>query len=144
MQDQGPGINPGDAHQFVTLHEVLKGIFRQQVGIPWREIPDHHAGYHRRRCFIVDIHGAVIPDMGIRHHHDLAVIGWIGEDLLVSGHRGIEAQLTARLTSETDRFSGDDGPIGEGQFAGRRLLKQLVVCWIRHDGVWTKVDSASD
>ena len=36
---------------------------------------------------------AVVADVRLGHHHDLAAVGGVGEDLLVAGHRGVEHHL---------------------------------------------------
>ena len=46
-----------------------------------------------------DIFGidAVIADQGISHGDDLALVGRVGEDLLITGHGGVEHHLAGGL-----------------------------------------------
>ena len=36
----------------------------------------------------------VIPDKGIRHHENLALVGWVCQRFLIAGHIRIEHQLS--------------------------------------------------
>ncbi len=50
---------------------------------------------------------AVVADHRIGHRHDLAMIGGVGEDLLVAGHARVEDDLAIDLAP------GSEGPTGE-------------------------------
>jgi hypothetical protein len=61
---------------------------------------------------ILAIH-AGIADVGIGQGHDLTAVAWVGEDLLVSGHRGVEYNLTNRATCRTDSLAEKYRPVGK-------------------------------
>ena len=46
--------------------------------------------------------GAGVADMWIRQGDDLAAIRWIGQDLLIARHRGIEDDFTDSLAFGTN------------------------------------------
>ena len=58
-------------------------------------------------------------DMGKGEGDDLGSIGGIGEDLLVAGHGGVEADLADRLADRADAEAFDHLAIGEHQHGGR-------------------------
>ena len=54
------------------------------------------AAHRRRHGFDVFVIGADNADMGKGEGHDLPGIGRIGENLLIAGHGGVEADLAHR------------------------------------------------
>ena len=58
------------------------------------------------------------PDMGEGEGHDLGGVGRIGEDLLVAGHRGVEADFADRRADGADAVALDHVAVGERQHAG--------------------------
>src|SRR4029077_816950 len=79
----------------------------------------HHAAGARRRREVhgldVVVVGAHIADMGEREGDDLAGIGRIGEDFLVTGHGGVEADLADRLAGRAEAKSFEHGAVGQHQ-----------------------------
>ena len=79
----------------------------------------HHAARARRRREIdgldVLVIGADIADMGKREGDDLPRIGRIGEDLLIAGHRGIEADLADRVAGRAEANAFQHGAVREHQ-----------------------------
>ena len=66
--------------------------------------------------------GADIADVREREGDDLAGIGGIGEDLLVAGHRGVEAHLADRVAGRAEAEAFEHGAVGEHQEGGGRRL----------------------
>ena len=54
---------------------------------------------------MVDRVDPVVSDQRIRHRHDLPAIRRIGQHFLVTGHRGIEANLTDACSGRAKRFA---------------------------------------
>ena len=50
---------------------------------------------------------AVVADQGVGHGDDLAFIGRIGEDFLVTGHGGVKHHLPRGLTRPGKRAAGE-------------------------------------
>ena len=63
--------------------------------------------------------GADIADMREREGDDLPGIGRIGEDFLVAGHRGVEADLADRVAGRAEPHAFQHGAVGEHQERGR-------------------------
>ena len=59
---------------------------------------------------------AVVADLGVGHRDDLPAVARIGEDLLVAGHRGVEADLAVDLAFGAEGRSGKDGSVFQGKF----------------------------
>src|SRR5207302_9102021 len=63
--------------------------------------------------------GANIADMGKGEGDDLAGIGRIGEDLLIAGHRGIEADLADRMAGGAKAKALQQCAVGKDEQRGR-------------------------
>ena len=81
----------------------------------------------RGQVFDVFLVGADIADMGEGKGDDLAGIGRIGENFLVPGKCGIEADLRLADTRCAKAFAFDDRSVGQNQH-GRRLEFGPICC----------------
>src|SRR5262249_22592850 len=63
--------------------------------------------------FDVLVVGADIADMRECEGDDLSGIGGIGEDLLITRHRGVEADLADRMAGGAEALSFKDGAVGK-------------------------------
>ena len=54
---------------------------------------------------------------------DLAGIGGIGEDLLIAGHRGVEADLANGVAFGAEAKTFQHGAVGEHQQRGRFVVR---------------------
>src|SRR5690606_22441911 len=59
-----------------------------------------------------------VADMGIGQRNDLACVGGIGEDLLITGHGCIEHDLTDTVTVGADGLTVENAAVGEGENGG--------------------------
>ena len=64
---------------------------------------------------------ADIANVGEGEGDDLAGVGGIGEDLLVAGHRRVEAQLANRLALRSEPFAPHGPSVGEHHDSRRAL-----------------------
>ena len=68
--------------------------------------PEHDAADARERRHVhrldVLVVGADVADMGEGEGDDLAGVGGVGQDLLVAGHRGVEADLARGVADRAD------------------------------------------
>ena len=78
-------------------------------------MPDHQAGGVHAFGFGVLGVDAHVADVGVGEGDDLAGVGGIGEDLLITGHGGVEHHLADGDALGTDGFSVEHAAIGEGQ-----------------------------
>ena len=61
---------------------------------------------------------AVVADFRIGHRDDLAAIAGIGEDLLVAGHRGVEADFAVDFALGAEGNAGKNVPSSRASLAG--------------------------
>ena len=95
-------------------------------GIGDRGAQDHAARARRRRhvhrldVFVV---GADIADMREGEGDELPGIGGIGEDLLVAGHRGVEADLADGVAFRAEAKTLQHGTVGKHEERGRFVVR---------------------
>ena len=87
---------------------------RQLLGEQW-QVADHEAGGIDLRGFQILGRGAGIADVRIGERDDLAGVGGIGEDFLVSGQRGIENDFASGVALGSDGLAAEDGTVRQRQ-----------------------------
>ena len=75
---------------------------------------------HRLDVFVV---GADIADMRKGEGDELPGIGGIGEDLLIAGHRGVEADFADGLAFRAEAKTFQHGAIGKHEERGRFVVR---------------------
>ena len=75
------------------------------IGVESGSLADDEARHPRRRGFTVLRVRTVVADERVRHRHQLARVGRIGEHLLVPGHASIEHDLTERDFMSADEVA---------------------------------------
>ncbi len=117
------GVDAGDADDAACLQpgvEMLRGAIVRRIGDASAQ--DDAARARRRRHvhrFDVFVVGSDISDMGKCEGDELPGIGRIGEDLLVTGHRRVEADFADRLAFRAEAEAFQHGAIGEHEERGR-------------------------
>src|SRR5262245_13393735 len=115
MARQCPRIKPFDADDSCRLHVVLESkpaapVARELTGFlhhePLRPNP------RRLNIFWSD---PIVTDVRTGHRNDLPLIGWIGQNLLVSGHGGVEYDFANCLAFVAERASFKYLPVSQGQ-----------------------------
>ena len=74
------------------------------------------AGQMRPAAFHVLGVDAVVADFRIGHRDDLTAVARIGQDLLISGHRGVEANFAVDFSLRAKRSAGKNGAVFQGEF----------------------------
>jgi hypothetical protein len=69
----------------------------------------------RRFPFVVFRGDAVVADERVGHGDDLAAVRGVGEDLLITGHGGIEAGFTGGGTGDAEGFTEKMDSVFEGE-----------------------------
>src|SRR4030042_3684975 len=97
MPDEGAGVDSFEADNVVGFEVVVERLGVSPVaGIIAIFLNDTAGGENLPR-FPICLVRAVVADQGIRHRDYLLVVGWIGENFLVAGHRRIEDNFAALL-----------------------------------------------
>ena len=65
----------------------------------------------RPAAFDVEAIDAIVAYQGIGHGDDLALVGGVGEDLLVAGHRGVEDDFALGSSGRAKGPAGEDGAV---------------------------------
>ena len=119
---QGAGVDagePDDAAALEPLIEMARGAVVGGIGD--RALQDHPARARRGRHvdgFDVFFVGADIADMREGEGDDLPGVGGIGEDFLVTRHRGIEADLADGGAGGAEAKALEYGAIGQHEEGG--------------------------
>jgi hypothetical protein len=74
----------------------------------------------RLRAFEIFFIDPVVPDLGIGHRDNLAAIARVGEDFLVAGHGGIEANFSIHFAGRAERGAGVNGTIFQSELGNLR------------------------
>src|SRR6516225_6905157 len=93
MPSQRAGIDALGARDVVFLQIFIKRHLAAPVAWCFAELFDDESAHVRLAALLVERVDSVVPDQRISHRHDLASIRWVGQDFLVAGHRGVEANL---------------------------------------------------
>ena len=115
---QLPGIDVGDAG-----HSRVAKIRRQIEHLAparrdARQIADYQSG--GEDALRLDVFGidAGVADVRTRQCDDLPGVGRIGEDFLVTGHRGVEHHLTGTRGFRTNGPAAEHSPVSEREDRG--------------------------
>ena len=76
---------------------------------------------------------AGIADEGIRHGDDLALVGRIGENFLVAGHRGVENNFSNSLSWKTMPFAAKNTAIFQQQRGPPEAADDTLIMVTLHD-----------
>ncbi|MGY2938896.1 hypothetical protein ACVWZ6_008498 [Bradyrhizobium sp. GM6.1] len=116
------------AARLQPLVEVLGGAIVRGIGD--RGAQDHAARAGRRghvhRLDVVVV-SADIADMREGEGDELAGIRGIGEDLLIAGHRGVEADLADGLAFGAEAKAFEHRAVGKHQQRGRFVVRPSVI-----------------
>ena len=97
-------------------------------GLRYRRVdnaaPDTGGGGEIRRLDVLGI-GAGVADMREGKHHDLPGIGRIGEDFLISGNRGVEANLARGLSNRANAEALNNQAVGQNN---RSCVRAIAPC----------------
>ena len=112
-------VDAFDADHAVVGEVVVERLTGSEVGVSARQLLDGEALDPGLFAFDVFVGDAVVADLRAGHDHDLPAIGWIGEDLLVAHHGGVEDDLAEARTPSAKGRADKDGSILESELADR-------------------------
>jgi hypothetical protein len=137
----GAGIDVAYTGQIVALQPVIERLDRAPVGgVGDVAADDHTSGSRRDRLDIFEI-GADISDMRKCEGDDLPGVRRIGDDLLVAGHRGIEADFADRMAGGPDAFAPENRAVSQhqrGRGPARRGVGRACGLWRCHDELFAR------
>ena len=151
---QRAGVDAGDGDDAARLQpvvEVLASAPARWLGDGSAQHAAAHASRSEARALQILVVGADIADMREGEGDDLPGIRRVGQDLLIAGHRRVEADLADRDAGSTCAFALGHGAVGEHEEGGRRLLSPardgararrhglsgLSVCSVVHLVLWS-------
>ena len=112
---QRPGVDtlePGD----IMLFQIgIQRTLIAEIAAPFRQAAHHKSLRPGADRLIVLMVHAIVADQGIGHHNTLARIGRIGQDLLITHHRGVEHHLADTVLRTADALSHEGTAIFQDQ-----------------------------
>ncbi len=111
MAHQRARVDFGEHGNLVALQILFRDLLRAPVGADPRELAHDQALDVGTRGFVVVGVGAVIADFRIGEDYDLAGVGGVGENFLVSGDRGVKNNFPVTFTFSSVAFAAEDPAI---------------------------------
>ncbi len=108
---QGAGVDAGDADDALVAQRVVERAPRAPAGRAAGRVADDVARHPDPRGLRVLVVHARVADVRGGHHHHLAVVGRVGERLLVAGHPGREDGFAEGLTLGAVGLALEEGPV---------------------------------
>ncbi|EIL99181.1 putative thioesterase [Rhodanobacter thiooxydans LCS2] len=145
-QDAGQpaGIDAGDRDRAVALQVVGQAFSAAPAAGAARQVTHDQPGRVHGGGFGIFGIDAGVADVRIGQRDDLACIGRIGEDLLVTGHGRVENHLADGFAGGTNGMAAKDAAVFEGQqgrnrHRGNRLLDTAKSASRTIAGLWSLV-----
>ena len=95
----------------ISLERLLRTPTARRVG----QFLDDKAAHVGLGAFLVERIRAVVPDVRVSHRHDLPAIRRIGQDLLITGHRGVEANFADARAGGAKGFAFESSAVFESE-----------------------------
>ncbi len=115
MPREGAGVQPFYADDTVAGQPGFQSVLCAPAARQGGALPDDKARHPWLFRFLIPLIDPRITDLDRRHDNDLTMVGWIGEDLLVAGHAGVENYLPHRFPLRTETPAAKHGSIGKGK-----------------------------
>jgi hypothetical protein len=112
---QRAGVDARDADHAVGLQLVVEAALGPPAGGHPGRVAHDVAGHPDPGGLLVLVVDAGVADVRGGHHDDLAVVGRVGERLLVAGHAGVEDRLTERLAVGAVALASEGATVLEDQ-----------------------------
>ena len=78
---------------FPAFQKIIERFLRAPIAWKLAQLFNNETAHVRARTLLIGGVRAVVSDQRIGHRHNLTAIGRIGQHLLVTGHRGVEANF---------------------------------------------------
>src|SRR5579862_2353737 len=110
-------VDTFDADDTRRFEVITQRLFRTPIRRARQVFFDDEALDVDARGFGVLAIDADVADLRIGHAHDLPLVGRIGENFLVAGHRRVEDDLADRLANRAESVTAKSAPIGKRQYS---------------------------
>ena len=133
MFGDSAGVGLGDGDNVVLDKILLQWFSASPVAGIGAELA-HHTTFRARSCRLdILFIDAVVANEGVRHGDDLAVLGGIGEYLLVAGHRGVEDDLARGDAGSAKRNAVKEPVVFQREDAFRHGFTSGAAVWRRQN-----------
>ena len=112
MAGQCTGVKIGDGHCAFALQVLGQGFLAAKIRCQQGQVLDDQSGGMNAAGLHVFLVHAGVADVGIGKRDDLLAVARIGEDLLVTGHRGVEHHLASGLAGCANGDACKDRAVG--------------------------------
>src|SRR5947209_19985466 len=126
MANKSARVQICDYRNIEAFQILIRRRLRTPVGADWRKFANYKPLNEGSNGFVVFRIGAVIADVRVGEYYDLPGVGWIGEDFLVSGKRGIKHYFPVALCFRSVAFASEDAAI----FQRKDCLHLFLRGWI--------------
>src|SRR5690606_27659678 len=108
-------INAGNGYNALSLQVFGQGLCSTEVGNAQRTIAYHQAGnMYLVRFNILGI-DAGIANVWVSQGNDLPVVAGVSQDFLITGHGGVEDDLSYAVTIGADRNAMKQGTVSQSK-----------------------------
>ena len=121
MPHQHAGIDVADAGDTLRPQVLIQGSRTSGTAPDLTELLHHQASDRGLTALLLTHLHSIVADVRRGHGHDLTRIARVAEDLLITGHAGIETDLAHCDPRCTDRSTPKKRSIGEQQDGFRAL-----------------------
>ncbi len=127
-------IDAADADPPGRRHPAREILGRAEVGRHRHRLAHETAQRMRLARFDIFLIGPDIADVGKGERHHLPRVAGVGHDLLITGHRGVEAQFADRRPFGAKAPAPHGAPVGENDHAGCAVGARGRGSWIGQNG----------
>ncbi len=107
------GVDFGEDWNCVALHIFVGDLFGAPVGTDGGEFANDQALNEGTRGLVVRAIGAVVADLWVGEDDDLASVGGIGGNFLITGERGVKNDFTLAFAQVSMAVAAEDAPVFE-------------------------------
>src|ERR1051326_1702939 len=118
MAGQRARVDALQAWNIPAAEIVIERFFGAPITWLLAQLFDSKTAHVWLRAFLIGRVGPVISDQRVSHGHDLAAIRWIGQDFLVTGHRGVETDLADMGPDGAKRLALKNSAVFEREESG--------------------------
>ena len=81
------------AGNFPAFQIIIEGFFRAPIARKLAQLFNNETTHVRARTLLIGRVSSVVANEWIGHRDNLTTVGWVGQHLLITGHRGVEADF---------------------------------------------------